>query len=78
MSGVCLHAHGLVCVYNVLCVSVHTEGMPAPKQSPVTEEGLLLTIRDSSTARNMETDNTTNNILASVKEQVVCLLWLLH
>lgn len=45
--------------------------MPAPEQSPVTEEGLLLTIRDSSTGRNMEADNTANNILASVKEQVV-------
>lgn len=43
--------------------------MPAPEQSPVTEEGLLLTIRDSSTGRNMEGDNTANNILASVKEQ---------
>uniref|UniRef100_A0A4W6FRL3 Plakophilin 4 n=1 Tax=Lates calcarifer TaxID=8187 RepID=A0A4W6FRL3_LATCA len=43
--------------------------MPAPEQSPVTEEGLLLTIRDSSTGRNMEADNTANNILASVKEQ---------
>ncbi|XP_034742379.1 plakophilin-4 isoform X5 [Etheostoma cragini] len=45
------------------------EGMPAPEQSPVTEEGLLLTIRDSSTRRNMDADNTANNILASVKEQ---------
>ncbi|XP_049904603.1 plakophilin-4 isoform X1 [Epinephelus moara] len=44
-------------------------GMPAPEQSPVTEEGLLLTNRDHSTGRNMETDNTANNILASVKEQ---------
>ncbi|XP_070770917.1 plakophilin-4 isoform X1 [Enoplosus armatus] len=44
-------------------------GMPAPEQSPVTEEGLLLTIRDSSAGRNMEADNTANNILASVKEQ---------
>ncbi|XP_028248960.1 plakophilin-4 isoform X2 [Parambassis ranga] len=43
--------------------------MPAPEQCPVTEEGLLLTIRDSSTGRNMEADNTANNILASVKEQ---------
>uniref|UniRef100_A0A3B4V4L9 Plakophilin 4 n=1 Tax=Seriola dumerili TaxID=41447 RepID=A0A3B4V4L9_SERDU len=43
--------------------------MPAPEQSPGTEEGLLLTIRDSSTGRNMEADNTANNILASVKEQ---------
>lgn len=50
---------------------VHTGGMPAPEQSPVTEEGLLLTIRNSSTGRNMEADKTTNNILASVKEQVV-------
>uniref|UniRef100_A0AAQ5YR80 Plakophilin 4 n=1 Tax=Amphiprion ocellaris TaxID=80972 RepID=A0AAQ5YR80_AMPOC len=43
--------------------------MPAPEQSPVTEEGLLLTIRDSPTGRNMQADNTANNILASVKEQ---------
>ncbi|XP_068559868.1 plakophilin-4-like isoform X3 [Cebidichthys violaceus] len=43
--------------------------MPAPEQSPVTEEGLLLTICNSSTGRNMEGDNTANNILASVKEQ---------
>ncbi|XP_044072463.1 plakophilin-4-like isoform X3 [Siniperca chuatsi] len=43
--------------------------MPAPEQSPVTEEGLLLTIRDSSTGHTMEADNTANNILASVKEQ---------
>lgn len=35
----------------------------------MTEEGLLLTIRNSSTGRNMEADNTANNILASVKEQ---------
>ncbi|KAF3843079.1 hypothetical protein F7725_001928 [Dissostichus mawsoni] len=52
-----------------VCVLVQTGGMPAPEQSPVTEEGLLLTIRDSSTGRNMEPDNTANNILASVKEQ---------
>lgn len=44
--------------------------MPAPEQSAVTEEGLLLTIRDSSAGRKMETNNTANNILASVKEQV--------
>lgn len=36
----------------------------------MTEEGLLLTIRDRSTGRNMEAENTANNILASVKEQV--------
>lgn len=59
-----------LCVY--VCVCLHTGGMPAPEQSPVSEEGLLLTIRDSSTGRNMEADNTANNILASVKEQVVC------
>ncbi|XP_037831904.1 plakophilin-4 isoform X2 [Kryptolebias marmoratus] len=46
-----------------------TGGMPAPEQSPVTEEGLLLTICNSSTGRKMETDSTANNILASVKEQ---------
>ncbi|XP_031714602.1 plakophilin-4 [Anarrhichthys ocellatus] len=56
-----------VCVY--VCVFVLTGGMPAPEQSPVTEEGLLLTICNSSTGRNMEADNTANNILASVKEQ---------
>ncbi|KAM4609150.1 plakophilin-4-like isoform 3-T5 [Polymixia lowei] len=44
-------------------------GMPAPEQSPVTEEGLLLTIREGSTGRNMDADSTANNILASVKEQ---------
>lgn len=58
------HDHHVVCV--------HAGGMPAPEQSPVTEEGLLLTIRDSSTGRNMEADNTANKILASVKEQVLC------
>lgn len=36
----------------------------------MTEEGLLLTIRDGSTGRKMEAENTANNILASVKEQV--------
>ncbi|XP_075896455.1 plakophilin-4-like isoform X6 [Nelusetta ayraudi] len=45
-------------------------GMPAPEQSPATEEGHLLTIRNGSTGRSMEADsNTANNILASVKEQ---------
>ncbi|XP_056282525.1 plakophilin-4 isoform X2 [Pseudoliparis swirei] len=43
--------------------------MPAPEQSPVTEEGLLLTICNSSTGRNMEADITAIHILASVKEQ---------
>uniref|UniRef100_A0A665VZ14 Plakophilin 4 n=1 Tax=Echeneis naucrates TaxID=173247 RepID=A0A665VZ14_ECHNA len=43
--------------------------MPAPEQSPVTEEGLLPTIRNSSAGCNMEGDSTANNILASVKEQ---------
>uniref|UniRef100_A0A8C7U7A0 Plakophilin 4 n=1 Tax=Oncorhynchus mykiss TaxID=8022 RepID=A0A8C7U7A0_ONCMY len=45
--------------------------MPAPEQSPVTEEGLLLNIREGTqhTNRNMEADTTANNILASVKEQ---------
>ncbi|TNN84524.1 hypothetical protein EYF80_005224 [Liparis tanakae] len=46
-------------------------GMPAPEQSPVTEEGLLLTICNSSTGRNMEADNTATHILASVKEQLL-------
>lgn len=45
--------------------------MPAPEQSPATEDGLLLTIRTRLAGRNMEADNTANNILASVKEQVV-------
>ncbi|XP_029980731.1 plakophilin-4 isoform X4 [Sphaeramia orbicularis] len=44
-------------------------GMPAPEQSPVTEEGFVLTIRNGSTGHNMEAENTANNILASVKEQ---------
>ncbi|KAM6986397.1 plakophilin-4-like isoform 2-T2 [Aplochiton taeniatus] len=44
-------------------------GMPAPEPNPVTEEGLLLTMREGATDRNMETDSTANNILASVKEQ---------
>lgn len=57
-----------VCVCVLLC----TGGMPVPEQSPVTEEGLLLTIRNGSTGHNMEADNTANNILASVKEQVMC------
>uniref|UniRef100_A0A671YVZ1 Plakophilin 4 n=1 Tax=Sparus aurata TaxID=8175 RepID=A0A671YVZ1_SPAAU len=57
-----------MCLCVCACV-FHAGGMPAPEQSPVTEEGLLLTIRDSSTGRNMEADNTANNILASVKEQ---------
>ncbi|XP_034042875.1 plakophilin-4-like isoform X2 [Thalassophryne amazonica] len=43
--------------------------MPAPEQSPVMEDGLLLTTRQGSAGHNMETDNTANNILASVKEQ---------
>ncbi|KAF6726745.1 Plakophilin-4 [Oryzias melastigma] len=46
-----------------------TGGMPAPEQSPLTEEGLLLTIHNCSTGRKMEADRTANNILASVKEQ---------
>ncbi|XP_057708615.1 plakophilin-4-like isoform X1 [Corythoichthys intestinalis] len=44
-------------------------GMPVPEQSPVMEEGLLLTSRSRSTGRSMETKNMANNILASVKEQ---------
>ncbi|XP_071379167.1 plakophilin-4 isoform X2 [Centroberyx affinis] len=54
---------------SIVRISRTRGGMPAPEQSPVTEEGLLLTIREGSTGRNMETDNTANNILASVKEQ---------
>lgn len=56
----------VLCVYVCMC----TGGMPAPEQSPVTEEGLLLTIHNSSAGRKMEADSTANNILASVKEQV--------
>ncbi|XP_035762620.1 plakophilin-4-like [Neolamprologus brichardi] len=75
--GVCLCIAGVVRLHfsASLCLRVFARartqsgGMPAPEQSPVTEEGLLLTIRDSSTGRNMEADNTANNILASVKEQ---------
>ncbi|XP_054642477.1 plakophilin-4-like isoform X6 [Dunckerocampus dactyliophorus] len=44
-------------------------GMPVPEQSPVMEEGLLLTTRSRTTGRSMEANNTANNILASVKEQ---------
>nr|XP_057937394.1 plakophilin-4-like isoform X4 [Doryrhamphus excisus] len=44
-------------------------GMPVPEQSPVMEEGLLLTTRSRTTGRSMEPNNTANNILASVKEQ---------
>lgn len=53
-------------------VCLSAGGMPAPEQSPVTEDGLLLTIREGTqhTNRNMEADTTANNILASVKEQV--------
>ncbi|XP_061696731.1 plakophilin-4-like isoform X2 [Syngnathoides biaculeatus] len=43
--------------------------MPVPEQSPVMEEGLLLTSRSRSTGRSVEPNNTANNILASVKEQ---------
>ncbi|XP_031413982.1 plakophilin-4 isoform X3 [Clupea harengus] len=44
-------------------------GMPAPEQSPVMEEGLLLPIRDRAANHGMEPDTTATNILASVKEQ---------
>ncbi|XP_036426121.1 plakophilin-4-like isoform X4 [Colossoma macropomum] len=44
-------------------------GMPAPDQSPGSEEGLLLPVREGLTNHNMESDSTANNILASVKEQ---------
>uniref|UniRef100_A0A3Q2YJY6 Uncharacterized protein n=1 Tax=Hippocampus comes TaxID=109280 RepID=A0A3Q2YJY6_HIPCM len=44
--------------------------MPVPEQSPVMEEGLLLTSRSRSAGRSTEPINTANNILASVKEQV--------
>uniref|UniRef100_A0AAR2L3U1 Plakophilin 4 n=1 Tax=Pygocentrus nattereri TaxID=42514 RepID=A0AAR2L3U1_PYGNA len=43
--------------------------MPAPDQSPGSEEGLLLPVKEGLTSHNMESDSTANNILASVKEQ---------
>ncbi|XP_053483435.1 plakophilin-4 isoform X3 [Ictalurus furcatus] len=46
-----------------------TGGMPAPEQSPMSEEGLLLPIKDQLANHNMESESTANNILASVKEQ---------
>lgn len=54
-------------------VCLSAGGMPAPEQSPATEEGLLLTVREGAQLpdRNMEADSTANNILASVKEQVL-------
>lgn len=52
-------------------------GMPAPEQSPVMEEGLLLPIRDGGANHAMEPDSTATNILASVKEQVQCCLFLM-
>lgn len=71
---VCVFFFKPVVTISCVCVSVRAGGMPAPEQSPVTEEGLLLTIRNSSTGRNMEADSTANNILASVKEQVSVFL----
>ncbi|XP_076858667.1 plakophilin-4-like isoform X3 [Brachyhypopomus gauderio] len=44
-------------------------GMPAPDQSPVSEEGLLLPVREELANHGMESESTANNILASVKEQ---------
>ncbi|KAF7709760.1 hypothetical protein HF521_016610 [Silurus meridionalis] len=44
-------------------------GMPAPEPSPVSEEGLLLPIKDQLANHNMASESTANNILASVKEQ---------
>ncbi|XP_076018136.1 plakophilin-4-like isoform X2 [Genypterus blacodes] len=55
--------------FNVDVMGNFKGGMPAPEQSPVTEEGLLLTIREGSTRHTMQADSTANNILASVKEQ---------
>ncbi|XP_066544567.1 plakophilin-4 isoform X3 [Amia ocellicauda] len=43
--------------------------MPAPEQTPVSEEGLLLGTREGSSTTGMETDSTATTILASVKEQ---------
>ncbi|XP_060786359.1 plakophilin-4-like isoform X1 [Neoarius graeffei] len=59
---------------HVLHSRLHTSlilagGMPAPKQSPVSEEGILLSIKDQLSNHSMETESTANNILASVKEQ---------
>ncbi|KAG7330895.1 hypothetical protein KOW79_004864, partial [Hemibagrus wyckioides] len=44
-------------------------GMPAPEQNPMSEEGLLLPIKDQFANHNMESESAANNILASVKEQ---------
>ncbi|XP_047671011.1 plakophilin-4 isoform X7 [Tachysurus fulvidraco] len=44
-------------------------GMPTPEHNPVSEEGLLLPIKDQFANHNMESESTANNILASVKEQ---------
>ncbi|KAF5899662.1 plakophilin-4 isoform X9, partial [Clarias magur] len=44
-------------------------GMPTPELSPMSEEGLLLPIKDQLANHNMESESTANNILASVKEQ---------
>ncbi|XP_066542256.1 plakophilin-4-like isoform X2 [Hoplias malabaricus] len=43
--------------------------MPAPEQSPLSEEGLLLPVREGLANHDMESESTANNILASVKEQ---------
>ncbi|KAM9487401.1 plakophilin-4-like isoform 1-T1 [Clarias gariepinus] len=43
--------------------------MPVPELSPMSEEGLLLPIKDQLANHNMESESTANNILASVKEQ---------
>ena len=71
-THICPHVCATRTMLGDQIVCVPTGGMPAPEQSPVTEEGLLLNIREGTqhTNRNMEADTTANNILASVKEQV--------
>uniref|UniRef100_A0A3B1JXH0 Plakophilin 4 n=1 Tax=Astyanax mexicanus TaxID=7994 RepID=A0A3B1JXH0_ASTMX len=43
--------------------------MPAPEQGPAAEEEEVLSCKEGSSASKMETETTTTNILASVKEQ---------
>uniref|UniRef100_A0A8C4V834 Plakophilin 4 n=1 Tax=Falco tinnunculus TaxID=100819 RepID=A0A8C4V834_FALTI len=43
--------------------------MPAPEQTPMVEEGLPQTTRETSTGPGMEPETTATTILASVKEQ---------
>ncbi|XP_014345117.2 plakophilin-4 isoform X2 [Latimeria chalumnae] len=43
--------------------------MPAPEQTPLVEEGLLMNTREASSDPGMEPETTATTILASVKEQ---------